>query len=99
MDEASLRIREKQGAVELAIHVQPRARRSEIAGFHDRALKVRIAAPPVDDSANRAVVEFFASLLQVSKSRIKIVAGNRSKDKTLRIEGVTVSTVIRLISG
>jgi uncharacterized protein (TIGR00251 family) len=97
MGEASLRIRETGGGVELAVHVQPRARRSEIAGRHDRAVKVRIAAPPVDDTANRALIDFFASCLQVSRSRITIVSGERSRDKTLRIEGITAPAVLRLL--
>jgi uncharacterized protein (TIGR00251 family) len=52
-------------------------------------MMLRIAAPPVDDAANRAVIEFFASLLELPKSQLKIVSGRKSRDKVLRIESLS----------
>ena len=89
MPEIPFQIRETADGVQVRVHAQPRARRNEIVGTHDGALKIKIAAPPVDDAANRAVVNFFADLLGVPKSRVRIVAGLKSRDKTLFIEGVS----------
>jgi len=77
--------------VEVSLHVQPRARRDEIVGTHDGALKLKIAAPPAENAANRAVLDFFAKLLDLPKSRLRILAGEKSRRKTLRIEKVSRS--------
>ena len=90
MPERDCQVRERQAGLEVPLHVQPRARRNEIVGLHDGALKLRIAAPPVDDAANRAIIAFFASLLAMPKSRLQIVSGQKSRDKVLRIEGMTL---------
>jgi len=73
--------------------VLPRAKRAEIVGLHNGALKIKIAAPPVDDAANRAIVEFFAVLLGISRSKIAIISGNRSREKTLLIQGISPAAI------
>jgi uncharacterized protein len=90
MSEQGWQIREGETGLEVPLHVQVRARRDEIAGVHNGALKLRISAPPVDDAANRAVVAFFASLLAIPKSRLRIVSGQKSRNKVLRIEGISL---------
>jgi len=90
MSESDWQVKEKQTGLEVPLHVQVRARRDEIAGVHNGALRLRISAPPVDDAANRAIVAFFASLLAIPKSRLQIVSGQKSRDKVLRIEGMTL---------
>jgi len=96
MEALPFQINETAKGLELRVHVQPRARRSEIAGIHAGALKIKIAAPPVDDAANRAIVDFFAALLDVPKSRVRIAAGLKSRDKTLVIEGVSSERFFQL---
>ena len=91
MSDAHWRIKETCSGVEVSLHVQPRSRRNEIAGLHNGALKLKVSAPPVDDAANRAVIEFFASLLSVPKSRMQIVSGLRSRDKVLLIKSVSMT--------
>ena len=71
----------------LRILVQPRASRSEIVGPHGDALKVRLAAPPVDGAANEELVRLLAREYKVPKSAIDIVAGLSSRRKTIRIRG------------
>jgi uncharacterized protein len=88
MDDTSLQIRETAAGLEVHLHVQPRAKRSELCGIHNGALKLKVLAPPVDDAANRAIIEFFSSLLDISKSRISITSGQKSRDKTLLIQGL-----------
>jgi uncharacterized protein (TIGR00251 family) len=91
MMESSLHIRETPTGLEIRIHVLPRAKRCEISGAHNGALKVKVTAPPVDDAANRAIIEFFSRLLRVPKSSLTILAGLKSKDKILHIKGLTPS--------
>lgn len=76
--------------------MQPRASRTELAGLHGGALKVRVAAPPVDDAANRALIEFLAACLGVAKRSVRIVSGETSRTKVLEVDGVTAEQVASL---
>jgi uncharacterized protein (TIGR00251 family) len=76
-----LDLKEKDGAVTLRIRVQPRARRNEIIGEHAGALKLKIAAPPVDGKANEECRHFLARLLAVNARSIEIVTGESSREK------------------
>ena len=71
----------------LTLHVQPGARRSEIAGPHGDALKLRIAAPAVDNKANSALIEFLSETLQVPRSAISIRQGASARRKVVEITG------------
>lgn len=71
----------------LTLHVQPGARRSGIAGPHGDALKVRIAAPAVDNKANSALIEFLSETLQVPRSAISIRQGAGARRKVVEIAG------------
>src|SRR5206468_12810862 len=84
-----LRLREIRRGLEVIVYVQPRARRCGLAGLHNGALKLKVIAPPVGGLANRAVLEFFSALLHLPKSRLQIVTGETSREKTLRIEGIS----------
>jgi uncharacterized protein (TIGR00251 family) len=72
----------------LRILVQPRASRSEIVGPHGDALKVRLAAPPVDGAANEELVRLLAREFKVPRSAVTIVSGQMSRRKTVKVEGV-----------
>jgi len=74
--------------VRLRLHVQPRAARTEIAGRHGDALKVRLAAPPVDGAANEALVRFLADRLGVSRSAVRLEAGAGGRAKIIAVEGI-----------
>ena len=76
------------GGVRLTLHIQPRASRTELAGRHGDALKVRVAAPPVDGAANAELVRFLAELLGVAKSAVEIVSGVSGRRKVVRVVGV-----------
>jgi uncharacterized protein len=80
-----LQARETSEGIEVKLHVLPRAKRCEISGTHNGALKVRVTAPPVDDAANRAIIDFFSALLDIPKSSMCISAGLKSRDKILQI--------------
>jgi uncharacterized protein len=85
-----------RGAVRFEVRVQPRASRTELAGLHGAALKVRIAAPPVDDAANRALVQFLAECLGVPRRSVRIVAGATGRTKILEVDGVGPEDLARL---
>jgi uncharacterized protein (TIGR00251 family) len=91
----ALRIHELENAVEVSLHVLPRARCNEICGLHNGALKIKITAPPVDDAANQALIKYFGALLSIPRSRLKIVCGEKSRDKTLRIDGLSRHDLLR----
>ena len=71
----------------LALHVQPGARTSQIVGLHGDALKVKIAAPAVDNKANVALIEFLSVMLGVQKSMIAVRHGATSRRKVVEISG------------
>ena len=88
--DTGLEARETEAGLRVRLHVTPRAKRCEISGTRDGALKVTVTAPPVDDAANRAIIEFFSRLLRIPKSRITIAAGLKSKDKVLQIKDLSL---------
>jgi len=79
------------------VHVVPRASRSEIVGEHNGALRVRIAAAPVDGAANDAVIRTLAKAFKVSPSEIQILAGHTSRLKQVRITGARPEALAALI--
>jgi uncharacterized protein (TIGR00251 family) len=82
----------KKGSA-LAIRVTPRASRNEIVELlEDGTIKVRIAAPPSDNEANEALINFLAEVLGVSKSRLDIVAGASGRDKLVSIVDMDAET-------
>jgi uncharacterized protein (TIGR00251 family) len=79
-----------------AVRVVPRASRSEVIGEYDDALKVRIAAPPVDGAANRELIKLLARAFKLPPGSVAIISGRNSKTKTVRIEGASVAALERL---
>ena len=73
-------------ALVLTLHVQPGAGRTEVAGVHGDALKVRVASPPVDGKANATLLRFFADTFGVPLARVSLVRGDASRHKVVRIE-------------
>src|SRR5262245_27276550 len=78
---------------QLLVRVTPRARQSAIAGWHGSALAVRVAAPPSDGRANRAVTDLLADALGVPRSAVELVGGAASRDKRFRVAGLTLEDV------
>ncbi len=84
---------ERGGDVLLAIHLQPRAARNELAGLHGEALKVRVAAPPAGGAANEALRAFLADRLSLPVSRVRIQRGLASRAKVVCLQGVRAADV------
>jgi uncharacterized protein (TIGR00251 family) len=81
------------GGCLIRLHIQPRASRTEIVGLHGDALKLRIAAPPVDGEANEAVIRFLAEKLGVPRSAVTLERGGSSRVKTVRVVGIAAGVV------
>lgn len=92
-----LEVAQRKNAVIVAVRVQPRASRDEIAGEIGGALKVRLQAPAVEDRANEALREFLAALLKTPKSAVRILSGHRSRTKRVEIAGVSKIQVEALL--
>ncbi len=75
------------GSRRLEVHVQPGAKTTEAVGLHGDRLKVRLAAPPVDGKANEALLTFVAESLGVPRSRVSLLRGQTSRQKTVAIDG------------
>lgn len=69
----------------IRVHVQPGAKRDELAGLFQESLKVRLAAPAVDNKANGALVDFMANLLDLKRSQVCLISGLSSRSKSLRV--------------
>ena len=85
--------RETAGGVTFAIKVQPRAKKNAITGELGDALKVALTAPPVEGKANEACIDFFAKFLEVPRSSITIAAGQTSRNKVIRVIGLSVTEI------
>jgi uncharacterized protein len=88
---------EKDGGVLFQVKAQPRSSKSRICGEYGGRLKVTLKAPPVDDAANRECCALFAKLFGVAPSRLSIVAGMSSRNKTVRVEGISFEEVARIL--
>jgi len=69
----------------IAVHAQPGAKRTEIAGLHGESLKIRLAAPPVDGKANETLLRFVAAALGLRRSEVALARGETSREKTVRV--------------
>ena len=92
-----LELNEKDNAVTIKVRVQPRAPRTEIAGEHAGAIKLRIAAPPVDGKANEECRRYLARLLKVSATSVEIISGSSSRDKVIRIHNISARRVLEAL--
>lgn len=88
-----LEIEVRDDAVRFAVHARPRASRTELAGVHGDAIRVRLAAPPVEGAANAELVSFLSKTLAVPKSAVRIVSGARSKRKVVEVTGLSRESV------
>jgi uncharacterized protein (TIGR00251 family) len=89
---------ERDGELAFAVRVASRASRDAIEGEHAGTLKVRVTAPPLEDRANQAVRRLFADCLNVPVSAVRIVAGEKSRNKRVAIAGVSRAQFLQQIS-
>jgi hypothetical protein len=90
---------EKNNALVFTVRVVPRASKSEIVGSLDGALKIRLAAPPVDGAANEELIKLLSKTFGVSKSAIEILSGQTARTKQVKISGINAREFLKKISG
>jgi uncharacterized protein (TIGR00251 family) len=88
-------IHETAGGATLAVKVHSRAKKNAITGEIGDALKLDLTAPPLDGRANQACIEFFANLLKVPRSSVTIASGETSRNKVIRVAGLSSDEVRR----
>ena len=81
----------------LTLQIQPGARKTEVVGLHGDALKIRLAAPPVDGKANAALLEFIADRLQLTRSAVSLIGGQTSRRKVVGLAAAPKDTEQRLL--
>jgi len=90
-------IHESAAGISFAVKVHPRAKNNGISGELGDALKVSLTTPPIEGRANDACIKFFAKLLKVPRSSVTIASGQTSRNKTIRILGLSADEVRRRI--
>ena len=86
------------GVARITVRVRPGAGRDELLGLRDGILNARVAAPPVDGRANRALCRLVAGAVGVAPSRVTVVRGVRAREKVLELDGVDPATLERLFA-
>ncbi len=83
----------------IVVHIQPRASRTEVVGWHGDAIKIRIKAPPVEGAANRELLRFLAQRLHVSPSAVQLLSGAGGRRKRVCVAGLTSDQIERQLVG
>ncbi|MBZ5720867.1 MAG: DUF167 domain-containing protein [Acidobacteriia bacterium] len=91
-------VRDTPSGVTFAVKIHPRAKKNAITGELGDALKVALTAPPVDGKANDACIEFFANLLKVPRSSVTIASGQTSRNKVIRVAGLSAEELTRRLN-
>lgn len=84
------------GAITFSVRVSPRARRNAIEGVSEGTLRVRLSAPPIEGRANDALCRFLAECLNIPRSAVRIVQGERSRRKRVELRGVSLDRILAL---
>ena len=80
------------------VHVQPRAKQSGIVGMIEGAVKIKVAAPPVDGAANEACLLFLSRLFRISRSNVALILGEHRRRKTVLVRGMAAKEVERVLT-
>ncbi len=80
----------------MRLRIRPGSSKKEICGLHGEALKIKLFAPPVEGAANKALIAFLSKALGIKKSSMRLASGERSKDKRVFIEGVSMAEMERI---
>jgi uncharacterized protein (TIGR00251 family) len=82
---------------DINVRVVPRSSRNQIIGVEDGVFKIKLTAPPVDGKANKALREFLAGRLGLAKGSVEIISGEKSRQKLVRIHGLSLKEVCTLL--
>ncbi len=92
-------IHESADGISFAVKIHPRAKKNAITGEVGDALKVSLTAPPVDGKAKEACLEFLARLLKVARSSVTIASGEHSRNKVIRVAGLSAQEATKRLNG
>ncbi len=82
-------VQDAPGGCLLLVRALPRGSKDEVVGLRDGRLCVRTTAPPVEGAANKRIVEFLARALGVRRSQVSLLSGDKAREKTIRVEGLS----------
>jgi uncharacterized protein (TIGR00251 family) len=88
--------RQGEGGFFLSLHIQPGAKKNEVAGQYGSALKIRLTAPPVEGKANAALLDFVAKRLKRPKSAVCLKSGQTSRQKVVWVEDVEETALLQM---
>ena len=83
--------------IRITLHVQPGARKSEVAGEHGEALKIRLAAPPVEGKANAELLRWLADYLGVPRKTVTLLSGERNRHKIVAVDGLDAAAALAML--
>jgi uncharacterized protein len=78
----------------ITVRLRPRGQADEVLGLEDGVLQAKVSAPPVDGKANRALCRLVAKRVEVAPSRVRVIRGEKSRDKVLLVEGIDEPTLM-----
>ena len=90
----SLIVQDTKDGVILTVHVQPKASTTECVGIHGDAIKIRVAAPPIDGAANDELIRFLARQLSIPSTSVLIHSGAGGRHKRVLVKGTTAQLVM-----
>jgi len=94
----SLRVEERKDEIIFRIRVRPSASCNKIKGLREEALKIDINALPIKGKANKECIKFLAEILRVPRPNIEIVSGLKSKNKLIKIKGISKEDLLKILS-
>ena len=92
-DESMIPVHETQVGASFTVRIHPRAKENAVTGEIGGALKVSLTAPPAEGRANEACIEFLAKLLKVPRASVTIARGHTSRNKVIRVAGLTEAAI------
>ena len=84
----------KNNALIISVHAQPGAKRTAVVGIHGDRLKIALASPPVDGKANAALIKYLSKELGVSKSLVRLLSGDTSREKRIEVAGLSIDDLL-----
>ena len=88
----NLPVQPRDGGLQVALLVQPRASRNEIAGIQNARLKIRLTSPPVEGAANQACLRWLAKWFRLPPRQVTLVRGASSRNKVVHLQGIDETT-------
>jgi len=91
-----INVKEEHDSIFFTVRIVPRASKIEIVGSHGGALKIRVAAPPVDGAANSELVKLLSKTFGVSRNAVEILSGQSARTKQVKIAGVNLHDFLKI---